>query len=151
MKINDLPALLILILFSLFQSMAYSAHSHGVDVTNSTAYSFTSQLLSKDMTIEVYLPENYSDKSEKYPVLYVLDGQWHVNSAIAIQKALRVPDDLPEMIVVGIKSSEPIRRTWFGAQSRTFHQVMADEVIPFVDSKWRTNNNRIVFGWEAGA
>ena len=55
------------------------------------------------------------------------------------------------MIVVGIKNSNPLRRTLFSVDSDKFTSFLKDEVIQFVDSNFRTTQERVIFGWEAAA
>jgi predicted alpha/beta superfamily hydrolase len=55
------------------------------------------------------------------------------------------------MIIVGIKNSTPLQRTLFSDDSNKFTYFIKNEVISFIDSKFRTNNERIIFGLEAAA
>jgi predicted alpha/beta superfamily hydrolase len=128
-----------------------SAQSKGAPISIGDNYTISSKVLNKDRVIQVYLPDSYDSSKEKYPVLYVLDGQWFFSSGVSVQKALRTPDAIPEMIVVGIINSNPLRHTLFSDESDKFTAFLKDEVISFVDSKFRTNKERIIFGWEAAA
>ncbi|MCJ8269702.1 MAG: esterase family protein, partial [Psychrosphaera sp.] len=110
-----------------------------------------SKVLGEERSFQVYLPPGYHQSSKQYPVLYVLDGQWYFTNAVAIGQSLRLPNILPQMIVVGIVNSNPRRRQLFGAQTEQFQQYLADEVLPFVDSNFRTSKERLLFGWEMGA
>jgi predicted alpha/beta superfamily hydrolase len=134
-----------------FQSIAYADTRQSTKNTIGEIFTLPSKVLNQDRNIKVYLPPNYHQSEKKYPVLYILDGQWHFTNAVAIQQSLRVPDLLPEMIVVGIVNSEPLRRTIFGEQREAFQQHLADEVLPFIDRKFRTSQERLLFGWEMGA
>ncbi len=101
--------------------------------------------------IQVYVPESYTDSIKlDYPVLYLLDGQRFFTNGVAIQKSLRSPIALPEMIVVGVKSSQSTRRTLFG-DGKKYTSFLKNEVISFIDSNYRTTKDRMVFGWEAAA
>jgi predicted alpha/beta superfamily hydrolase len=115
---------------------------------NHTIKSF---ILNQDRTIQIYTPDGYSDSKQEYPVLYILDGQWYFLSGVAIQKALRTPGAIPEMIVVGIHNSNPLRRTLFGDENEKFTDFLINEVIHHIDSNYRTNNERVIFGWESAA
>ena len=118
-------------------------------------YGFQQEIDSKNLQgrvqINVYLPDGYEESGVDYPVLYVLDGQWHFTNAIGIQKSLGVPDLLPAMIVIGIVSDWPIRSNWYGAQSDDFHHFLQSELVSFVDATYRTNSDNVLFGWENGA
>ncbi len=141
----------VILICSLVISVA-SAQTKGAPISIGDNYTINSKVLNQDREIQIYLPDSYASSKEKYPVLYVLDGQWYFSSAVSIQNALRTPDAIPEMIVVGIKRvSSRSRRTLFGNDSAKFTSFLKDEVLPFIDSKFRTNKERIIFGWEAAA
>lgn len=55
------------------------------------------------------------------------------------------------MIVVGINNSNPLRRTLFGDEKEKFTDFLINEVIHYIDSNYRTNKERVIFGWEAAA
>jgi predicted alpha/beta superfamily hydrolase len=114
-------------------------------------HTIKSSILNQERTIQIYTPDGYSDSKHEYPVLYILDGQWYFLSGVAIQKALRPPGAIPEMIVVGINNSNPLRRKLFGDENKKFTSFLINEVIDYIDSNYRTNKERIIFGWEAAA
>jgi len=139
-----------LIICSLVLSVT-AAQTKGSSISIGTNYKINSKILKQDRGTQIYLPDSYATSNQKYPVLYILDGQWFFSSGISIQKALRTPDAIPEMIVVGIKNSNPLRRTLFSDDSEKFTAFLKDEVISFIDTKYRTNKERIIFGWEDAA
>ena len=114
-------------------------------------HTIKSEILKSDRTIQIYLPDSYVLSDKKYPVLYILDGQWHFTNGVAIQKSLRVPDLLPEMIIVGIQTANPLRRSLMYGEQDRFLNFIEKEVIAYVDLSLRTSNERILFGWEAAA
>ena len=99
------------------------------DIIIGTNYTIQSKYLDQDRSIQVYLPDSYNESNQNYPVLYVLDGQWYFVNGVAIQKALRTPGHLPEMIVVGIHNENPLRRTLFDDQKDKFLLFMEHEHI----------------------
>ena len=114
-------------------------------------HTIKSEILKSDRTIQIYLPDSYEHSDTKYPVLYILDGQWHFTNGVAIQKSLRVPGLLPEMIIVGIQTSNPLRRTLMSEAQDKFLDFIEKEVITYIDHTLRTSDDRILFGWEAAA
>ncbi len=114
-------------------------------------YTLNSEILEQEREIQVYLPESYEAGDASYPVLFILDGQWHFTNGVAIQRSLRVPDRLPEMIVVGIKNQNPLRRTLFLGDRDKFHAFLEKEMMPFIEQNFRASNDRILFGWETAA
>ena len=127
------------------------AQTKGPPISIGDIYTISSKVLKQDREIQIYLPDSYTSSKQHYPVLYILDGQWFFSSGVSVQKALRTPDAIPEMIVVGIKNSNPLRRTLFSDDSDKFTSFLKNEVISFIDSKYRTDNERIIFGWEGAA
>ena len=130
------------------KSLAQIEHS---EITIGTNISINSKILNQEREIQIYLPDNYTASGEKYPVLYILDGQWYFPIGVSIQKAIRTPNAIPKMIIVGIKNSNPLRRTLFSTDSDMFTSFLKNEVISFIDSNYRTTKERIIFGWEAAA
>ncbi|HSK88498.1 MAG TPA: alpha/beta hydrolase-fold protein, partial [Anaerolineales bacterium] len=61
---------------------------------------------SRSYDIYVRLPEEYQqDRAKKYPVLYVLDGQWDFKLLDSIYGGLYYDGFVPEMIIIGITYS----------------------------------------------
>lgn len=141
---KHLPILLT-ITFIIASSKSFSQ----TPISIGNSYTIKSEILEQDREIMVYLPDDYDGSEKTYPVLYILDGQWHFTNGVAIQKSLRVPDRLPEMIVVGIKNQNPLRRTLFWDKREDFISFLKDDVISFVETKWRASEERILFGWES--
>ncbi|WP_347923747.1 alpha/beta hydrolase-fold protein [Pontimicrobium sp. SW4] len=115
------------------------------------SYTITSNSLKDERLVEVYLPESYSTTEAAYPVLYIFDGQMHFENGIAIQKSLQTPGVIPEMIVVGVMNEYPSRRDLGWSNKEVYHSFLEQELIPFVNENFRTNNERVLFGWEQGA
>ena len=89
------------------------AQVKGSPISIGTNYTINSKILEKDREIQIYLPDSYDTSTEKYPVLYILDGQWFFSNGVSIQKSLRTPGAIPEMIVVGITNIRSLRRGLF--------------------------------------
>lgn len=116
-----------------------------------TQHTLQSAVLDQDRVIDIYTPEGYSASEKAYPVLYILDGQWYFLSGVAVQKALRTPGAIPEMIVVGIHNSNPLRRTLFDDENERFTEFLEKELMEYIDVNYRTTEERVIFGWEAAA
>ena len=142
---------LIIVLVSCLLSMNSFAQEEDSDITIGINHTLKSSILNQDRTIQIYLPDSYTDSEHSYPVLYILDGQWFFSSGVAIQNALRTPGAIPEMIVIGIKNSNPLRRTLFGDENEKFTDFLKNELIQYIDSNYRTTQERVIFGWEAAA
>lgn len=114
-------------------------------------HTIKSEILKSDRAIQIYLPKSYDHSDIEYPVLYILDGQWHFTNGVAIQESLRDSGLLPEMIIVGIQTTNPLRRTLMSDGQDKFLDFIEMEVITYIDDTLRTSNDRILFGWEAAA
>src|SRR5579884_349654 len=75
----------------------------------------TVQLRSKTLKESRYLfiakPAGYASGSDRYPVLYLLDGETHFRYTAAIVDFLAANDRIPKMLVVGIASGDSRKRT----------------------------------------
>ena len=98
--------------------------------------------------IQVYLPPEYERQNRRYPVLYVLDGQRYLAHGIAYQTSLHEFDISPTFIVVGIECDMTARRHFFGNGSNQYLRFLERDVIPMIEGKYRTTEERILFGWE---
>lgn len=116
-------------------------------------------------TIRVLLPDGYDraeNQSRRYPVLYLLDGQnlfdaclsdvshreWQVDETV---RRLVAERRIPPMIVVGVdhagrdRGLEYLPYRHFGGpdprepKGRDFPRFLTSEVLPFVDSTYRTH------------
>ncbi|WP_428743011.1 alpha/beta hydrolase-fold protein [Tenacibaculum sp.] len=141
----------IMLLLTLVCTLYSFSQTQESKVTIGTNYTIKSTVLNQDREIQVYLPDSYTTSTEKYPVLYILDGQWFFTNGVAIQKSLRTSGAIPEMIVVGIKNRNPLRRTLFNNEKKKFTSFLKNEAIKFIDSNFRTTNERIIYGWEDAA
>lgn len=111
--------------------------------------------------INVWLPPGYGQSDQTYPVLYLLDGgqaqDFHHISDIA--QLGTIVGTTRDVIVVGISSvdrrneltlptenPELIARYPTQGQSIRFRQFLNDEVLPFVEARYRTNGETALMG-----
>ncbi|WP_298426542.1 alpha/beta hydrolase-fold protein [uncultured Kordia sp.] len=127
------------------------AQENNSQITVGTNHIIKTPFLNEKIAIQVYTPDGYSKSKQKYPVLYILDGERYFLSGVGIQKALHRPRAIPKMIIVGITSKESLRWSWFGDEKEKFSNFLIDEITPFIDTNYRTNEVRIIFGREAAA
>lgn len=108
-----------------------------------------SKVMGENREIQIYLPQSYESSEKTYPVLYILDGQRLFLLGVSAQQTLSGHFGLtPEFIVVGIKNTYPQR---FGHFTKTkFLDFIEQEVVSLVDKKYRTSDERLLFGWEFG-
>lgn len=142
---------LFIFLMCCFVNMTCIAQQNISRITLGVNHTIKSSILNQDRIIQIYTPDGYLDSNQEYPVLYIIDGQWYFLSGVAIQKALRTPGAIPEMIVVGINTANPLRQTLFGDENEKFTNFLVKEVVHYVDANYRTSDERVIFGWEAAA
>lgn len=146
----------VLILFAML--LAVMSFSFGQVVKDNIVLgqtiSIDSQILNETRDIFVYKPEGYKQSEESYPVLYVLDGETKFFIAAAIVNFLVQNQRIPRMIVVGIPNvarnrdftpilDDSIQNSG-GADN--FISFLNEELIEFIDSTYRTQDYKILFG-----
>ncbi len=164
MNIKNSLLILSLILISSF-SIAQSQVTPGdYNFYSSKIYSLYSANVNDSFKISVSVPDDYSDNQETYPVLYTLDGDISFEMVTSIARYLEVGDNIPDFIIVGIgygtveKNSGNNRQrdyspTAVGIDKNTggsdnFLNFLKNELIPFVDSNYRTEKeNRTIYGY----
>ncbi len=120
-----------------------------------------SAVMGTKRTINVSLPPDYAEEGKTYPVLYLLDGGVD-QDFLTVTGAMRL-DTMwgrsRDAIVVGIQSvdrraeltgptSDPDLLATYptAGQSEQFRRFLGDEVVPFVESHYRTNGESGVIG-----
>jgi len=129
-----------------------------------TGISFTlhSKALDEDRTIMIGLPDGYEKSTKKYPVFYLLDGQWGFDfTKQMIDWVSRTRYGfMPEMILVSLytggdnrtRDLTPTkdRNNKTGGGGDKLYNFIKDEVVPFVDKNYRTYNYRVLGGTSFG-
>jgi uncharacterized protein len=133
-----------------------------------------SQVLNEDREAWVYLPPSYTDKyfqEQRYPVIYVLDGDAHFYSLSGLIHILASGVNgtyvIPEMIVVAILNTDRTRdmtptQTTVGVDKKKwdflassggndkFLSFLKDELAPKIESTFRTVPYRVFVGHSFG-
>lgn len=136
-------SLLLSILFSLFAVSCRPIEKKVIE----------SEILEEKRALFVRLPDNYKNSAATYPVLYILDGQMLTeNPYKKIFDGLAEDDEVPDVIMVGITNRGFLQ----SGRSRDFHpegkgtqnflKFIKQELIPFIDENFRTNDCRILMG-----
>ncbi|MGI9516217.1 MAG: alpha/beta hydrolase [Pirellulaceae bacterium] len=130
------------------------------DITIGQVFSHTSRNLGEEREFRVLLPADYEKSQSKHPVVYVLDGESCFLSAFGAVKTLAGVSSMPNAIVVAITNAD--RRSEMSPPSMEIRGVensrgdeflayLADELVPFIDSQYRTLPLRILIGHSHGA
>jgi hypothetical protein len=143
-------------------------------LTIGTRDSIHSAILKEKRTFLVYTPPSYRDTTwtpQRYPVLYLLDGDAHFHSVSGLVQILGTGINgtyaIPEMIVVAIANTDRTRDMtptrvekgfdgWPAPRLKTsggmanFLSFIRSELIPRIDSTYRTSPYRIFVGHSLG-
>jgi hypothetical protein len=125
-----------------------------------------SKILGEDRTVSISLPPSYAQGNQKYPVLYITDAQFLFDQTRASAAFLARNGLIPEIIIVGVANSDRTRDLYatkadFKLKGRTipfptsgnadqFLEFLEKELIPWVESTYRTVPLRILAGVSAG-
>ena len=124
-----------------------------------------SKILNEKRTIQVHVPDG--NKDQRYPVLYILDGEDHFQSAVAMTE--QMSGLIPPMIVVGINNMGHSFRgrdltptkvnesaivnagdAKLSGGGDNFFSFIEKELMPYVNSKYPTASYRIFSGHSLG-
>lgn len=145
--------LLILISLHLGLSSKIVAQNDGDPIVSGQYRMFYSEVLSENRTLLIRLPENYEKSGKTFPVIYKLDGDKDVflftqSSAFYL---FDMTGKSPDFIVVGIKNTNRRRDMSTDSNSVNFSRFLSSELIPFIESNYRTNGFRILAGQSQSA
>ena len=130
---------------TLVSTIVYGQNNQISNLSIGDKYSFNSENLDRPIDLYVGLPQNYHQSNCNYPVHYVLDGQIIFSYYYGVTDML-TKGEIPESIVVGIQS---VKRGYYfkpGNGANEFTNFLAKELIPFIDSNYRTNSLRLIIG-----
>ncbi len=117
-----------------------------------------SEKIGEDREIYVSIPEEYEKSGKKYPVIYMMDGEFNATPGlIGSIRYLEFLSQIPEFIVVGIKNTNrdkdvyPEEVTYrdgtkAGGRANQYLSFIQDELIPFIKRTYRTEDYKILFG-----
>ena len=130
-------------------------------VTTGISFTLHSNVLNEDRIVMIGLPEGYEKSTKKYPVFYLIDGQWSFDfTKQMIDWVSRTRYGfMPEMILVSLHTGGDNRtrdltptkdKNNGGGGGDKLYDFIRDEVIPFVDKNYRTYNYRVLGGTSFG-
>ncbi len=141
--------LTLLFIFSGVTIVAQEQMNKQSNIQNQTIHS---AILQRDLALQIYLPEDYSQTSRDYPVLYILDGHYYFYYGVAFQQTAEWRYKSPRFIVVGIRSDDKqLRRLDFGSAQRflKYRDFLEKELLPYIENNYRASDDRMIFGWQS--
>ena len=144
-----------------FKGSAQLSQNNDKQIVIGKVDSLYSETLKEQREIWIQVPENFNSTNQ-YPVIYVLDASKNFYSIVGISKHL-TPWKIPESIIVGITNTDRIRdftptnvpfqrghesKTSGGADN--FIRFIDQELKPFINSKYPTENNTTIIGHSTG-
>jgi len=127
--------------------------------------SLYSEVLNESRNIYIQLPASYDpNKNQKYPVVYVLDGELFLPTVSSVQNYYS-GGFTPEMVLVGISNEKNRTRdlttstitTSYGmpfnqknGKADTFTEFIEKELIPYIEKKYPVTNFRTLIGHSYG-
>ncbi len=118
--------------------------------------SIFSEVLDEHRIILLHLPDDYSNSDKSYPVIYRLDGEIDllVETAGVIYRLAYREKVIPDMIIVMIenihrdKDMLPVNTFFYQSEpgANNFQKFIKSELIPYINGKYRTTDERILCG-----
>ncbi|MEC3907633.1 alpha/beta hydrolase-fold protein [Tamlana sp. 2201CG12-4] len=123
-----------------------------------TEYIIKSKVLNEDRAYIVGLPASYDSTKNSYPVMVITDGDYRFVYSSGIMEFLSKQNKIPETILVAIKNIDRNRDlipTHLDSHSASggggnFLDFIEKELLPEIDSKYRTNKYRVLTGHSFG-
>ncbi|MCH4293122.1 alpha/beta hydrolase-fold protein [Shewanella sp. 3B26] len=130
-------------------------------LTYGNSYQAPSRHFGEGRRFMVALPERYQASERRYPVLYVIDGDFQFRHVSAAVNNLTRMGKIPPMIVVGVATqgqADYIKSTTWASEREgdefggadTMMAYLKDELVPLIDSRFRTSGKNAVAGYSLG-
>jgi predicted alpha/beta superfamily hydrolase len=130
-----------------------------VTLPNSEVRTLKSANTGRTYDLYIRLPDEYTpNKAGKYPVLYVLDGQWDFKLLDSIYGGLYYDKFIPEIIIVGVTYAgdnpnyealramdyTPVAENSFpgSGDAAKFLTFFKEELIPLIETNYRADASR---------
>jgi predicted alpha/beta superfamily hydrolase len=171
MKLTLATVMLLVVLLTMLNVKSVLAQSTPTEIkppesSNIVQTNIHSTILDEDRRVIIHLPRNYSkNTAQKHPVMYVLDGTSQDDHTADKINVLSDAALVPTAIVVGLPNTRGNRerdqtppfmrrivddeKSPYGAGDK-FLSFIEKELIPFIDSNYRTSGYRTLSGNSRG-
>lgn len=129
-----------------------------INVVTADQFTIKSKILNEDRVFSVFLPDDYRTSSNKYPVLYLLDGRTHFEHAVGATKYLAMRNLIPNLIVVSIHNVDrrrdfspvKVERMPTSGGGAAFLKFLSVELKDYIKSNYRVSDFSILLGHSFG-
>jgi len=115
---------------------------------------FESKILGNTKKLTIYLPPGYKQGKEQFPTVYVNNGQAMLDLALMGNTLDNlIGKKIKPVIGVFIESQQAFQE-YARDRRDDYSRMLAEEIVPFIDSKYRTSTNasdRALMGGDEGA
>ena len=108
-----------------------------------------SKILGQDRVILVRLPDKYAGSDVKYPVHYLIDGEYTFHAYSGIIQLKSYIDGIPDAIIVGIPNIVRSHDIQPAKNADKFMEFIADELLPKINGNYQANGTNILFGYSS--
>ncbi len=135
-----------------------AAQLPGSPIVTGETLRLRSNRLGEERKIHVYLPPSYATAQQRYPVIYTLDGEGTGSiaaSAVRFMTGYSTIPQIPEALVVAVTNTDrnrdmPIPQSYGKGGEENFLAFLADELIPLIEQRYRTQPLRLLIGHSQG-
>jgi len=132
-----------------------SPDGENVSLVVASNHTLSSKVLGETRQVLVTLPERYDEGDQRYPLLLALDGS---PTTAAYAEMSAVDRGFPAFIIVSLPNVDRVRDLehrsvpgiWpTGGGATRFLTFLADELVPWVEARYRTTGYRVITGGSA--
>lgn len=154
MKTGRVLFLVIFILLLTEGTSQVLAQDLQVSLTVGDVVKVQSKVMDEERILVIGKPVGYDQSNQRYPVIYVLDGEDQYYHAVSTIRFLGNHGRMPKALVVGIANTHrtldfTMHQLKDGRESgggEKFFEFMEKELFPFIEKNFRTQPFRILFG-----
>jgi predicted alpha/beta superfamily hydrolase len=133
----------------------------GVPIAAGTSYTLHSRVLGDDREVNVWLPPDYEKSKARYSVVYVVDGARDQDfpHIAGLGQLGALSGTYESLVIVGVQTRNRQHELTFqphdarylrafpqGGGADDFRRFLSEEVLPFVDTHFRTGPKRALMG-----
>jgi len=148
-----------------FIASAQAGDARAVTIANSEVRTMKSASTGRTYDLYIHKPAGFDENADKkYPVLYLLDGQWDFQLLASVVGGLVYDKWMPDIVVVGITYSgdhpdyDALRAMDYtptpgdrkgSGDAPKFLSFMKTELIPFMEKNYRGDPTRRILGGQS--